>query len=253
MLGISILLIALILLAISLYQLRIMKRVNQKLIKLVAPERDVRRIAKAQSDAAWEHYRQSEFYAQLLRLLDLTAPIPSTRSWAASPDVLLTLLDLARSSKPTQILDLGSGMSTLVLAKSAPQASIISIDNSEEFAGKTRKLLESHGVTNVDLRVAPLTPHKTGVDWYDLSQFADISTIDLLFIDGPPGSRNPQARHPALAECVTKLHSRSIVVIDDAGRDGEKDMAHQFAKALPNHTLEFLSHEKGTAVLLPKE
>ena len=252
MLSIAILLITVLLLVTSLYQIRILKRVNVKLIKLVSPERDVRRIAKAQSDAAWQHYRQSEFYAQLLRLLNLSAPIPSTRSWAASPDVLLTLLDLAKSSKPTRILDLGSGMSTLVLAKSAPQATIISIDNSAEFAGKTKKLLETHGVTNVDLRVAPLTPHRSGVEWYDLSKFEDISHIDLLFVDGPPGSKNLKARHPAIAECVAKLNPRAIVVIDDAGRDGEKDMAHEFAKALPNHSLEFLSHEKGTAVLLPR-
>ena len=241
----------LILLA-AIYQIRLMRRMNGNLKKLVSPERDIRRIAKVQKDAAWEHYRQSEFYAQLIRLLDLSAPIPSTRSWAASPDVLLTLLDLAKSAKPSQILDLGSGMSTLVLAKSSPQAKIISIDNSEEFAGKTRKLLDAHGVTNVDLRVAPLTPHASGVDWYDLSQLSDVSNIDLLFIDGPPGSKNPKARHPAIAECASKLSPRAIIVIDDAGRDGEKDMAHEFAKALPTHTLEFRSHEKGTAVLLPR-
>ena len=235
------------------YQIRLLRRVNGNLKKLVSPERDIRRIAKVQKDAAWEHYRQSEFYTQLIRLLDLAAPIPSTRSWAASPDVLLSLLDLAKSTKPTRILDLGSGMSTFVLAKSAPQAKIISIDNSEEYAGKTRKLLDSHGITNVDLRVAPLMPHASGVDWYDLSKLGDISNIDLLFIDGPPGSKNPKARHPALAECLSKLNPRAIIVIDDAGRDGERDMANDFAKALPNHTLEFLSHEKGTAVLLPKE
>ena len=252
MLSVVFLLIALILLLFSLYQIRLLKRINEKLIKLVSPERDVRRITKVQSDAAWEHYRQSEYYAQLLRLLNLNAPIPSTRSWAASPDVLLTLLELAQSSQPARILDLGSGMSTLVLAKSAPQASIISIDNSEEFAGKTRKLLATHGVSNVDLRIAPLTPHISGVDWYDLAKLGDISNIDLLFVDGPPGSKNPKARHPAIAECVAKLNPRAIVVIDDAGRDGEKDMAHEFAKALPHHTLEFLAHEKGTAVLLPQ-
>lgn len=252
MLSVIILLIALLLLAISFYQIRILKRINQKLIKLASPERDVRRIAKAQSDAAWENYRQSEFYLQLLRLLDLNAPIPSTRSWAASPDVLLTLLDFAKRTKPARILDLGSGMSTLVLAKSAPASTIISIDNSAEYAGKTREVLAAHGISNVDIRVAPLMPHSSGVDWYDLSQLHDISNIDLLFIDGPPGSKNPKARHPAIAECLAKLSPRAIVVIDDAGRDGEKDLAHEFAKALPNHTLEFLAHEKGTAVLLPR-
>jgi predicted O-methyltransferase YrrM len=234
------------------YQIRLLRRMNGSLIKLVSPERDVRRIAKAQKEASWEHYRQSEFYSQLLRLLDLDAPIPSTRSWAASPDVLLTLLHHAKRSNPKTILDLGSGMSTLVLAKSAPAAKVFSIDNSSEYAGKTKEMLSLHKVINAEVRVAPLTAHASGVDWYDVSQLADISDIDLLFIDGPPGSKNDRARHPALYECLSKLSPRAIVVIDDAGRDGEKDMAQEFAKALPNHSLEFLSHEKGTAVLLPK-
>jgi hypothetical protein len=244
--------IALFILAAAIYQIRIMRRVNGKLIKLVAPERDTRRIAKAQSDDAWEHYRQSEFFIQLIRLLDLTSPIPSTRSWAASPDVLLTLLEYARSSSPKKILDLGSGMSTLVLAKSAPQATVITVDHSAEYAAKTRTLLASHGVNNVDIRVAPLTPHTSGVDWYDLTQLGGISSIDLLFVDGPPGSKNPKARHPAIAECLSMLNPDAIIVIDDASRDGERDLAQEFAKLLPNHTLEFLPHEKGTAILLPK-
>jgi predicted O-methyltransferase YrrM len=252
MLSVIILLVALLILAISFYQIRILKRINEKLIKLLATERDARRIAKAQSEAAWENYRQGEFYSQLLRLLDLSAPIPSTRSWAASPDVLLTLLDLAKSSKPSRVLDLGSGMSTLVLAKCAPQAEIISIDNSAEYAGKTEKLLAAHGLTNVDVRVATLTPHASGVDWYDLAQLRDVSNIDFLFVDGPPGSKNPKARHPVIVECISKLSPRAVIVIDDAGREGEKEMAHEFAKLLPSHSLEFLSHEKGTAVLLPK-
>jgi predicted O-methyltransferase YrrM len=234
------------------YQIRLLRRMNGSLIKLVSPERDVRRIAKAQKEASWEHYRQSEYYAQLIRLLDLKAPIPATRSWAASPDVLLTLLDLAKSRKPSRILDLGSGMSTLVLAISAPDSKIISIDNSAEYAEKTRALLSTHSISNVEIRVAPLTPHSSGVDWYDVSKLVDLSDIDLLFIDGPPGSKIDRARHPALYECLSKLSPHAVIVFDDAGRAGEKDLAQEFAKALPSHTLEFLSHEKGTAVLLPR-
>jgi predicted O-methyltransferase YrrM len=241
-----------LLLVLSIFQIRILKRINAKLIKLVAPDRDVRRIATDREISSRENYRQSEFYSQLLRLLDLSAPIPATRSWAASPDVLLTLLQFAKQSNPKTILDLGSGMSTLVLAKSAPAAKVISIDNSAEFAQKTQEMLSLHGVSNAEVRVAPLTAHTSGVDWYDLSKIADLSDIDLLFIDGPPGSKNDRARHPALAECLLKLSHRAIIVIDDAARDGEKDLAQEFAKALPSHRLEFLSHEKGTAVLLPR-
>jgi predicted O-methyltransferase YrrM len=252
MLSVALLVMVVLLLVLSIYQIRILKRINAKLIKLVAPDRDVRRIAKDREISSRENYRQSEFYSQLLRLLDLSAPIPATRSWAASPDVLLTLLQFAKQSNPKTILDLGSGMSTLVLAKSAPAAKVISIDNSAEFAQKTQEMLSLHGVSNAEVRVAPLTAHTSGVDWYDLSKIADLSDIDLLFIDGPPGSKNDRARHPALAECLLKLSHRAIIVIDDAARDGEKDLAQEFAKALPSHRLEFLSHEKGTAVLLPR-
>jgi len=72
MLSVILLLITLTLLAVSIYQLRIIKRINEKHIKLVSPERDIRRIAKAQSDASWEHYRQSEYYAQLINLALIT-------------------------------------------------------------------------------------------------------------------------------------------------------------------------------------
>ena len=241
-----------LLLVAVIYQIRILRRMNGKLTKLASPERDIRRIAKDLRESARENYRQSEYYAQLIRLLDLKAPIPATRNWTASPDVLLTLMDVAKNSKPSRILDLGSGMSTLVLAVSASDATVMSIDNSAEYAAKTSQLLASHGISNVDIRVAPLTPHVSGVEWYDIGKLGDISAIDLLFIDGPPGSKNDHARHPALAECLSRLNPRAIVVIDDASRDGEKDLAHQFAKALPNHRLEFLPHEKGTAVLLPQ-
>ncbi len=245
-------LLSLITLLAVAYQVRILRRTNEKLNKLLSPERDVRRIAKELEKSSRENYRQGEFYQQLLNLLNLKAPIPSTRNWAASPDLLLTLLQQARVTEPSVILDLGSGMSTLVLAKSAPNARIISIDNSDEYAGKTKKLLQLHEVNNVDLRVAPLTPHSSGVDWYEVSQLEDVANIDLLFIDGPPGSKNPQARHPALKECLSKLSPNAIIVIDDAGRDGERDLAEQFAAALPSHRLEFLHHEKGTAVLHPR-
>jgi hypothetical protein len=35
-------------------------------------------------------------------------------------------------------------------------------------------------------------------------------------------------------------------------RDGERKLAEDFAKALPNHVLTILDHEKGTAVIAPR-
>jgi len=245
----ALLLVALVLLG---YQIRLSRKFGAKLNQLINNEKQTRKNSRELKISTREDYRQSEFYAQLLHLLNLDAAIPPTRGWAASPDVLLTLVESARSSEVRTIVDLGSGVSTLVLAKSSPHARVISIDNSGEYAAKTRQLLDNHKVTNVDLRVAPLTPHASGVRWYDTSAIANLAEIDLLFIDGPPATEDGQARHPVLAELVKKLTPKAIVVLDDAGRDGEKELAQKFAAAMPNHVLEFLSHEKGTAVIRPK-
>ena len=234
------------------YQIRLLRRISAKLRNLSKPERDPRLISKKSREENWQHYRQSEYFAQLINLMDFKAAIPGLRSWAASPDVLLTLANTSHKIKPKVVLDLGSGASTLVLAKASPGAKIFSIDHLPEFASKTRSLLEDHQITNVELRVAPLSPHPSGGDWYQVSALSDIDQIDLLFIDGPPGSKNDSARHPVLAHCLSKLSPKAVIVIDDAGREGERVLAEMFLEALPGYELEFLNHEKGTAVLRPK-
>ena len=117
--------ISLVLLALGLlviYQIRLSRRISVKLRNLSKPERDPRVLAKKSREENWQHYRQSEYFAQLLSFMDFKAAIPGLRSWAASPDVLLTLVDTSQKIKPRIVLDLGSGVSTLVLAKASPGA-----------------------------------------------------------------------------------------------------------------------------------
>lgn len=198
----------------------------------------------------WQHYRQGEYFIQLLSLIKFSAPLPPTRSWAASPDLLLTLVHLVRKNRPKLIVELGSGISTLVMAKAAVgRAKIVSIDHSEEFAQKTREMLNEHGVKNVEIRVAPLKSNASGTQWYDLTLLKNLKNIDLLVIDGPPGSKNPKARQPAFKEFETKLSPKAVIVIDDVNREGERELAEMFAKAFPKKNLEILPHEKGSAVI----
>lgn len=199
----------------------------------------------------WQSYRQIEALQQILLLLKFSAPIPPMRNWAASPDLLLTITDLVRTHKPGLVVELGSGVSTLILAKAGAKK-VISIDDSEEFAGKTRELLKTHGIRGVEIRVAALQSHFSGVDWYDTSKLQDLKKIDLLIIDGPPGSKNPAARSPAHAEFINRISPKAIIIIDDVNRDGERELALTFAQSLPNHVLTFYPHEKGTAVISPK-
>jgi predicted O-methyltransferase YrrM len=77
----------------------------------------------------------------------------------------------------------------------------------------------------------------------------NLKNIDLLVIDGPPGSKNPKARQPALKEFESKLSPKAVIVIDDVNRDGERELAEMFAKAFPKKNLEILPHEKGSGVI----
>ena len=198
-----------------------------------------------------QDYRQLEAFVQLNSLLKFTAPLPSTRGWVGSPDLLLTLAHVIRTFKPKLVVELGSGVSTVVMAKAGAKK-IISFDGSEEYALGTRNLLQAHGARGVEVRATKLAPYKGSSGWYDPSAFKDIKKIDLLVIDGPQGGDDSNARYPALDVLLSKLSPNAIIILDDVKRAGERKLAEDFAAALPKHSLEILDHEKGTAVIRPK-
>ena len=150
-------------------------------------------------------YHQVEAIEQLLPLLKLKAPLPPSRGWAASPDFLLALAHVTQTIKPKLAVELGSGTSTLVLAKSGAKK-IVSLDHSIEFGNQTREMLLSHGVRGVDIRINDLETYPKGYKWYAKSTIKGLAKIDLLVIDGPPSSTNADARYPALLH--TCLYSR---------------------------------------------
>jgi predicted O-methyltransferase YrrM len=235
-----------------LYCIRSLRALHGKVSKKTEQiSREIHKAAGESKKNSMIAYRQTEAFIQLSNLLQFNSPIPSTRSWAASPDLLLLICETVKKNRPSLVVELGSGVSTLVCAKSGARK-VISIDNSDEYGAKTGDLLKEHKVRGVEIRIAPLRPYANGSEWYDVSTLKDLKKIDLLIVDGPPGSKNPEARYPALKEFKDKLSAKAIVIIDDVNRDGERKLAEDFAKALPNHTLTILDHEKGTAVISPR-
>lgn len=217
-------------------------------------EKVIREVYKASNDikkSISDSYYQSEAYAQLLQLLDFKSSLPATRGWVASPDLLLTIYETISRTKPALVVELGSGVSTLVAAKSGAKK-VVSLDGSKEYAEKTREMLKEHRVRGVDVRFAALLPYVNGLTWYDISTIKDLKKIDLLIVDGPPGNNNAESRYPALKEFKDKLSPKAIVILDDVKREGERKLAEDFAAALPNHELTILNHEKGTAIISPR-
>jgi predicted O-methyltransferase YrrM len=239
-------------LLVSLYLLRSIRALHRKM------NRNIDRVSRelsAQTSRIKEEiahaYHQVEALEQLLPILKLKAPLPASRGWAASPDFLLALSHITQSIRPKITVELGSGTSTLVLAKSGAKK-IVSLDHSVEFGNQTKEMLASHGVRGVDIRIHELQTYPQGYKWYAKSTFKGLGKIDLLVIDGPPSSTNPDARYPALEHLLPLLSPKATIVLDDAFRDEERKLADDILAALPGHTMRILAHEKGTAIIAPR-
>lgn len=251
-LEIAVLVALLVILLLSAYTVLLLRRSARKL------NRNADRVSKElkgqtsqiKSELSYL-YQQFEALEQLLPLLKLTAPLPPSRGWAASPDFLLSLFELSSKVKPRLVLELGSGVSTLVLAKSGAKK-VISLDHSVEFGVQSRAMLKNHKARGVEIRIDELEQYPKGFSWYSRQSLKGIAKIDLLVIDGPPSATNPDARFPALEFLLPLLSPKAVIILDDANRADERKLAEAFLAALPGHQLRFLHHEKGTAIIEPR-
>jgi predicted O-methyltransferase YrrM len=173
--------------------------------------------------------RELEGLHQLFGGFTPRAPMPPTGHWALNPTDLLALLHLVERRQPTVVVELGSGTSTVWMAYAVERygGKIISLDHDPEFAERTRTMLRTHGLDAVaevrDAALHPVTVGDTTVDWYDLTALSDVDAIDLLLVDGPPGSTGPMSRYPALPLLRARLAPGATVVLDDTSRADEQE------------------------------
>jgi len=205
-----------------------------------------------------EDLRQAEALANLRTGFDVRGPLPMSRGWAASPDVLLTLVDLVLTRRPRLIVEAGSGLSTLWFCYALERLGtgrVVSLDHDAHFAGLTRGRLRVHGLDHrAEIRVSELRPvehsgSRTPQPWYSPEHVADLEKIDLLFVDGPPASSGPLSRLPALPVLRERLSPGALIVLDDLVREDEQEILRRWQEMLPGSRCESLDHEKGTGLL----
>lgn len=198
-----------------------------------------------------QHYRQLEALISLTSCIDPIAPLPVGRSWAASPDFLRLLATEILAKKPSLVVELGGGYSSIVIGYCLQQndrGRLISLDHDNEFAQMTSKAIEAHDLTDqVSVIHAPLREHLIDGDawkWYDFDALPDVAPIDILVVDGPPAAQNPLARFPALPLFVDRLAQDAVVMLDDGVREGERTIVE---RRTADHELSFQYHalEKG--------
>ncbi|MCP2327381.1 putative O-methyltransferase YrrM [Hamadaea flava] len=219
---------------------------------------EARRLNSGVLQGLEREFRQVEALLNLYATVTVREPLPPSRKWAMSPDLLAYLVSLVQVRKPSLIVELGSGLSSVwlgyALEKSGHAGRLISIEHDAEFLAKTRRMLADHGLDHlVELRHAPLselTLDGESWPWYDRAAFASLSGIDLLIVDGPPAATRDHARYPALPVLSEQLASDAVVIMDDCVRQEETDIVSRWRDAYPGWNLEVLPHEKITSVLI---
>jgi len=175
--------------------------------------------------------------------------LPHLGSWKADTYLLRRIVDQIEVLRPQNVVELGSGATSLVIAKALASnggGTLHSYDQHEPFIEQMRGWLAEHDLA-ADFHHAPLTlrdPAWPGV-WYDLDELPE--TIDLLIIDGPPWAVHPYAR--GIAERLfDRLAAGGMVLLDDAARPGERIVARRWRRKWQD--IDFTFEGDGTKGLL---
>jgi predicted O-methyltransferase YrrM len=217
----------------------------------------VRRIEADTRKELKQTFRQLEALQNLNAVLPTSDVLPATRGWAASPDLLLALIDLVIAERPSLIVECGSGASTLWLALALRRfgidGRIIALDHDPVFSGRTRDFLARHDVLDLaEVRDAPLESFSLDGEtysWYARTAWEDLAGIDLLFVDGPPAATGHQARYPALPLLNKSLSPIATIVLDDLIVPDMRELLSRWLDADPGFRSEILPLEKQAAVL----
>jgi predicted O-methyltransferase YrrM len=144
-----------------------------------------------------------------------------------------------------RVVELGSGLSTVLLARLLAQRggafALVAVEHDAGWARWVREQLEREGIgEHVTVIDAPLTARAVAPDgllWYDEAALAagldgalGAGAIDLLVVDGPPAYAAGQGlgRYPALPALRGRLAPGATVVLDDVERPGEQDVLHRW-------------------------
>jgi predicted O-methyltransferase YrrM len=217
----------------------------------------VRRIESLLATELKQTFRQVEAIQNLSAMLPTSDVLPATRGWAASPDLLLVLVDQVIAQRPSLVVECGSGASTLWLALALRRfgidGRIVALDHDPVFVGETRHFLARHGVSDLaEVRDAPLEDFSLAdgtYSWYARRAWADLTEIDLLFVDGPPAATGAKARYPALPLLREALSPAATVVLDDLVVPDMRETLRLWLDAYPEFGSEILPLEKQAALL----
>jgi predicted O-methyltransferase YrrM len=143
------------------------------------------------------------------------------------PAGLVSICNEIVHGRRTSVVECGSGVSTVVLARLLRQrgagGAVVAIEHDPDWARLVGELLAEDQLAEFGRVV--LAPLEGDPQWYSRAALTDLpDTIDLLIVDGPPADRpgNGLRRAPALPTLEPRLSETAVVYLDDVDRPGEQ-------------------------------
>jgi len=231
-----------------------MEDMLEKITRLLQEQEE--RTVSAQQAIGENIYQQLEALISITSILPLRHPLPPMRGWAISPDFGVLLVAEILKKEPRVVLELGSGVSTLLIAyclENIGHGRVVSFDHDLNYCEKSRDKIGDHKLGNIaEVVHAPLDEmqlNQGSWDWYDTARIDPDIKIDLLVIDGPPGQIQDISRYPALPLLHEYLSDDIVILLDDAARTDEKTIVEMWIREFPEFEHEYIPAEKGAAVL----
>jgi predicted O-methyltransferase YrrM len=166
--------------------------------------------------------------------------LPPFDNWTMSPLMVSTLLKLLQNTKPNIVFELGSGISTILIAqklKEIGSGKIITLENGQEYAEITQDFINQNDLGDYAHVIhSELTSYLTTIgpkDWYKIDEIDPNTKIDLLIVDGPPGNIQKDSRYPAIEILINFLSDGCLIYIDDYNREDEKNLVNKWLNNYP--------------------
>ena len=181
-----------------------------------------------------ENHTSASAIAYLNQQIQPKTPIWFSRGWAASPELLATIYELIITRKPKYVLDLGSGLTTLIAGYAVQEngtGQVEAWEHLENYAHETSNLVKQHNLEKW-ARVTTNSLKDTSMgnrtyEWFSQRPEKGLK-IDLLIVDSPPGSVGSHARYPALQILSPWLADDIVVILDDVDRSDEKETVEKW-------------------------
>jgi hypothetical protein len=168
-------------------------------------------------------------------------PLPWT-GWSLPPRGLLEVLKTVQEFDAPTIVDCGSGVSTLHLARAVREIGkgrVVAIEQDPAWAAYIQQMLERNDLQSwATIVVAPVEEAvicDQTTTWYDLP--GDVlpadARVDVLVVDGPTGQDRVLTRLGALPNFWGRLSRKAAVFLDDTMRPEEQETCRLWRERYP--------------------